>query len=184
MIFLENIWIWLAIAVMAVATGWSFCQGLGSVKPLLIGAGSAVVTLGLGIFLVYGIQTDRQRVIQTVNALARAIAANDLDKVCSFVEPQARETLAKAKYHMGLVKIEWTKVRDLKVPKINYYTSPPSVIISFRGTVGGRVLSFDAPFTVQVVFTEVLFRQGSDGKWYVTDECRFVYPGYDGQKIH
>ncbi|MDD3586695.1 MAG: hypothetical protein PHQ75_05890, partial [Thermoguttaceae bacterium] len=118
MIFLENIWIWLALAVACVAVGWSFSQGLGSVKPLLIGAGLAMVTLGLGLFLVYGFQTDRQKVIATVQSLAKAVADNDIEKVCSFVEPQARETLDKAKYHMGLVKIEWTKVRDLKVPKI------------------------------------------------------------------
>ena len=182
MIFLENIWIWLALAVAFVAIGWSFSQGLGSAKPLLIGVASAIVALALGLFLVYGIQTDRQKVIATVQSLGKAVADNDLEKVCSFVEPEAKETLDKAKHHMGLVKIEWTKIRDLKVPKINYFTSPPSVIVSFRGTVGGKVLAFDAPFTVQVMFTEVLFRQGADGKWYVTDECRFAYPGYDGQK--
>lgn len=181
MILLESIWLWLGLALGAVVIGWAFFQNSGHIKPLLLGSLAAVVLLVVGAALVYGVQTDRKKVKQTVHLLADAIAENDLNKVCSLIEPQAKETIAKARHHMGLVKIEWTKVRDLKVNKVNYYTSPPSVVATFRGTVAGKVLDFNTPFTVQVVFTEVLFRQGANGSWYVTDQCRFNYPGYDGK---
>lgn len=181
MILLENVWCWFGLAFGAAVIGWAFFQNSGHVKSLILGIGAAIFLLTLGLTLVYGVQTDRKKVIQTVYDLAAAIADNSVDKVCSHIEPEARETIAKAKHHMGLVKIEWTKVRDLKVGKVNYYTSPPSAVVAFRGTVGGRVLVYDMPFTVQVQFTEILFRQGADGKWYVTDQCKFVYPGYDGK---
>ena len=181
MIFLENSWIWLALAATIFIVAWVMFQQSGKLKPLAIGATVAALVLALGFVLVFCVETDRQKVVRTINALADAIAENDVEKVCSHLEPEAAQLKSEAKRHMGLANIEWTKVRDLKIGKINYYTSPASVSAAFRGTVGGRVRQYDAPFTVVVQFTDVLLREGDDGKWYVTDQCVFSYPGFEGR---
>ncbi|MDO5552310.1 MAG: hypothetical protein Q4G68_00985 [Planctomycetia bacterium] len=128
--------------------------------------------------LVFCVQTDRKQVRTTIAQLAEAIAANDVNKVLTFVDEDAYDTMEKAKSHMGTATIEWAKVRDFRVVNINYFTPEPLAIVSFRGSVGGKAKGLDVPFTVVVQFTEVELIKNADGKWRVTDNCRFSYPGY------
>ena len=177
----ENIWIWIAFAVFVIICGWGFYSSTNKLKVLSIHFIIALMIMTVGIILVFFVDTDRKIIRHRINDLADAIAQNDVETVVSFIAVDSVTTKMKARFHMKLANIEWTKVRDFSVDSVNYFTSPPTATIRFVGTVHGRAVVFDTPFTVQVRFTEVELIQEDDGQWYVTDNCRFEYPGYNGE---
>ncbi len=181
-LFTESFLFWLLC--VGFAAGFTFALWVGTRRKsmLILGLSATLATTFLGAFCLCCVETDRKAVRRTVEALAAAVDADDVDATLALVSPTALKTRFKARAHMGLARIEWAKVRDLEIVEINRYTSPPRALVRFRGSVGGRVSGFDASrFTVVVDFSEVELREEEPGVWRVTDRCRFSYPGYSGE---
>ena len=185
MILTESLIAWIVIAVAIAGIGVSFYKGLNKIAFLWGGLVGAVLALALGVVCVFFVQTDAKAVKQTILDLATAVRNNDVEAVCSFIASTATRTERNARFSMGLAKIERTKITDYRLIELNQYTSPPKAIIACRATVSGtssHSATFgdgaNVPFTVIVAFTSVELRKEEDGKWRVTDECEFKYPGF------
>lgn len=181
-LFTESLLFWLLCVGFAAGFGFALWLGTRRKRTLILGLGATLATACLGAFCLCCVETDRKAVRRTIDALAVAVDADDVDATLALVSPTAFKTRLKARAHMGLARIEWAKVRDLEIVEINRYTSPPRAVVRFRGSVGGRVAGFDsARFTVVVDFSEVELREEEPGVWRVTDRCHFSYPGYSGE---
>ncbi len=178
----ESVFFW--SVCVAFAAGFTLATWLGTRRKasLFIGLAATFATAALGAVCLFCVETDRKAVRRTVLALAEAVGRDDVDATLSLVSPSALKTRLKARTHMALAEIERAKVRDLEIVEINRFTSPPRAVVRFRGSVGGRVLGFDAAkFAVVVDFSEVELREEEPGVWRVSDRCRFGYPGYSGE---
>ena len=58
---------------------------------------------------------DREQIEATLNEIAEALEANDLELVCTFIEPDAEATRTLAAVNMALVTVKSAKVRNLEV---------------------------------------------------------------------
>ena len=175
----ENLWIWILLAGMSVFAGSILYTQTGSLKAMLCFAGSAVVLLALGCFLVYGVPTDRKEIKRAIYELADAVERNDLPAVLALLDPSAKETIGEATRHLKMADIEVANVTNFRINGINRFTSPPTALASFNGTVRGTVSAamMTSPFAVIVRFESVELSKSPDGRWRVTDNCRFSYPG-------
>lgn len=179
-LFLENIWIWGILSLFTLIIGWGFFKSSGKLIPLLFFMIGSLLIFGTGFIFVYCVKTDRKEIRATILDIAAAVAKNDIPEVCNFIVPDAKQTIRKAQFHMGLVELEWSKVRNFKIMSINYFTSPPIAHVSFTGTVGGKVRGAEYKFTTAPVhFIDVELIKDGD-QWLVTDRCKFQYPGYQG----
>ena len=120
--------------------------------------------------------TDREQIEATLNEIARALEANDLELVCSFIEPDAETTRILAAVNMALVTVKSAKVRNLEV-EINRLTSPPVAETRFMGNFdceGKAVMGNMIPVPDNKYFldfeAEFLL---IDGRWMVGDEVKF-----------
>ena len=181
-LFTESFLFWLLCVGFAAVFSFALWTGTRRKPLLILGLCATLTTAFLGAFCLYGVETDRKAVRRTVEALADAVDRDDVDAALELVSATAFKTRFKARAHMGLARIEWAKVRDLKIVEINRHMSPPRAVVRFRGSVGGRISGFDASrFTVVVDFSEVELREEEPGVWRVTDRCHFSYPGYSGE---
>ncbi len=180
-IIFESVIFWAIITITFSAFGGCFYCVLGKKKIGVILLVAAIISIIVGYICIMKIQTDRKMVRQTILNLAAAIEQNDVERVISYLTFDAESTKQKARYHMGLAKIEWTKIRDFKIISINNYTSPPMAHVQFTGTVSGTTSGyFNGRFTIPVHFIDVELLKEDDGKWYVTERCEFKYQGYNG----
>lgn len=120
--------------------------------------------------------TDREQIEVTLNEISRALEANDLELVYSFIDPDAKRTRRLAAVNMGLVTIKSAKVRQLEV-RVNRLTIPPVAEARFLGSFsckgkavmgnmmpvadGRYLLDFQADFNL------------IDGRWLVGDNVEF-----------
>ncbi|MDO5581888.1 MAG: hypothetical protein Q4G69_12225 [Planctomycetia bacterium] len=176
-LFLESIWIWGVLAAFIAIAGWVIFKNTGKLLPFGLFILIAAAVLGTGFVLVFCVKTDRKEIRATILNIAGSVAKNDVPGVCEYIVPDAKKTIRKARFHMSLVELEWSKVRDFKILSINYFTSPPIAHVSFTGTVGGQVRASDYKFTTAPVhFIDVELIKDGD-RWLVTDRCNFQYPG-------
>ena len=120
--------------------------------------------------------TDREQIEATLNEIARALEANDLELVCSFIEPDAETTRILAAVNMALVTVKSAKVRNLEV-QVNLLTSPPVAETRFMGNFdceGKAVMGnmMPVPDDRYLLNFEVDFHL-IDGRWMVGDNVKF-----------
>lgn len=179
--FTTNIWIWVGLGAFFIAAGFVLFSVRGKFRFALggIAVGLAVVLVGLAI--VFFLPTDRKAIRSVIYGVADAVEKNDIDRVVSYLDSTATQTAAKAVHHMGLARIDRANVRQFNIKSVNFYTSPPTAVVAFNGSVAGHEKMFGSSFTVVVHFDEVELVKGADGNWRITNRCVFRYPGYDGR---
>ena len=120
--------------------------------------------------------TDREEIEATLNEIARALEANDLELVCTFIEPDAQEARTLAAVNMALVTIKSASVRNLEV-QVNRLASPPVAETRFMGNfdcegkavMGNMVPVADARYLLDF---EADFHLIND-RWMVSDNVKF-----------
>lgn len=177
----ESVVFWAVCVAFAAVFSLALGRATNRKSLTLVGLGATLATAALGAFCLFCVDTDRKAVRRTVSSLVEAVGRDDVEATLRHVSPNALKTRLKARSHMGLARIEWAKVRDLKILEINRFTSPSRAVVRFRGSVGGLVVGDAAKFTVVVEFSEVELREEEPGVWRVTDRCRFSYPGFSGE---
>lgn len=98
---------------------------------LWIMTGVLVVTLG-GLLVERLVVTERERVEMTLDGITAALEANDLNRVLSFVAPEASYTQQQARSALGLIEVQSAHIYNLDI-NINQLTSPPTARASFFG---------------------------------------------------
>jgi hypothetical protein len=120
--------------------------------------------------------TDREEIEATLDALADALEANDLELVRSLIAPDAEQARTLAAVNMALVTIKSAKVRNLEV-QINRLASPPTAETRFLGNfdcegkavMGNMMVVPDSRYLLDFEADFHLI----DGRWLVSDNIKF-----------
>ncbi|MBQ9813163.1 MAG: hypothetical protein IJM54_07595 [Thermoguttaceae bacterium] len=170
-IFLESLLFWLVTGTSLFVVGYAIAQGTGKRSFALFGLVAAVLTIVLGICLVFFVDTDSKSIRRTIHAMENAVLNNDSDAALQYVAKNSVLVRKLFEDSMSSVTIERAKVSDLRITEINKTTSPPRATVAFRGMAAGK--GHDGyPFTGIDNFS-VELRQEQDGVWRVTDHIEF-----------
>jgi ketosteroid isomerase-like protein len=93
--------------------------------------GAGLLTGGL-LIAERAIVTDNERIAGTLDGIARAAEANDLDGILAYVAPDAAAVRRMAADGLRQVTVREAHVGDLEI-KINDKTSPPAALATFIG---------------------------------------------------
>ncbi len=145
-------------------------------KSVLVAMAVVLLLAAGGVALEKWWVTDREEIESTLNEIADALEANDLERVLSFIAPDAEETPGLARIYMALVTVKSAKVRNLEV-EINRLTSPPVAKTRFMGNVdceGNAVMGnmMQVPDRKYLLDFEAEFLL-IEGRWMVGDEVKF-----------
>ena len=175
-IFLESIIFWIVVGAFLFIVGYAFSQGLEKWIFIPIGLGAMVLTIALGVVLVFFVDTDAKSIRRTIFGLEAAVIANDSNKA---VEYLSKNSIIIRRLFIAYLKpntIDQAKISNVKINEINKTTSPPRANVSFTGMAAGKG-SDGYPFTVLENIT-VEMRQDQDGVWRVTDNVEFTSDDY------
>ena len=145
-------------------------------KSVLAAMAVVLLIAAAGVALEKWWVTDREQIEATLDKIARALEANDLELLYTFIEPDAEKTRILAAVNMALVTVKSAKVRNLKV-KVNRLASPPVAEARFLGSFnceGKAVLDnmMPLPDSRYLLDFEADF-YFIDGRWMVGDNVKF-----------
>ena len=145
-------------------------------KSVLVAIVAVLLIAAGGVALEKWWVTDREQIEATLNGIAGALEANDLELVYTFIAPDAEKTRTLAAVNMALVTVKSAKVRNLEV-QVNLLTSPPVAETRFMGNfdcegkavMGNMVPVADARYLLDF---EADFHLIND-RWMVSDNVKF-----------
>ena len=154
----------------------TFVAIIAAVLWMQTGARSAAVTAAvscvLTILLVLvslRVETDREKVIATINQVANAVESNDLERVLSHISPNAAQGLMRAEQELPLYNFREARMTRLKSVLVNRNSTPPTAMAEFSVIVDVEANGHQAriPRFVKVYFID------DDGRWLVRDYEHF-----------
>ena len=154
--------IFAGIAVEAVLGVILVKTGRGVLLLAMIGV--LVLVLG-GVALEALVVTDRERVEAALDGGAAAFVDGDVDRVLTFVAPDATGTQAAVRQVLRRVDIDAIKITDLTINLVRT-TSPPTARASMVCIVSGREKSGTFAPTTRPVRVEIQLRQQGE-RWLV-----------------
>ena len=110
--------------------------------------------------------TPREEVEHTVDQIADALRANDINVLLSHLSNSARESRARAKWALGRIEINGVKVNGLEIT-VNSLRSPPSAKAVFSGVLKFDDRKKEYPYRVYSSKFEIELRKEGD-RWMVT----------------
>ena len=110
--------------------------------------------------------TPREEVECTVDQIADALRANDINAVLARLSDSARESRSRAKWALGRIEINGVKVSGLEVT-VNSLRSPPTAKAVFSGVLKFDDRKKEYPYRAHAAKFEVDFRK-EGGRWMVT----------------
>ena len=111
--------------------------------------------------------TEREEVEGTIDDVAAALRANDINAVLTHLSKTAHQTRSRAEWALERVQVNSVKVSGLEI-SVNSLTSPPSAKAKFSGVVKFDDRKKEYPYRAYASEFEVSFRK--EGKsWKVTD---------------
>ncbi|MDR2344922.1 MAG: hypothetical protein LBE18_02550 [Planctomycetaceae bacterium] len=182
-ILLDNIWIWICLALIVGVIGFILFQQNQQIRTFLITVISVLILLVLGISLYCFVDTDYKSVSRTLTKLAHAIEKDDLESVLKFIDSKADKPRGLARSNMDLVRVPNVSFYNLDV-KVNYLTNPPVASISFIAIVSWMPKSgwlknefpVDKPYPERVEF-DIEMKKTNNGEWKLTNKCDIRYRG-------
>ncbi|MDR1963932.1 MAG: hypothetical protein LBQ50_09155 [Planctomycetaceae bacterium] len=179
-IFLDSLWIWIALTIGAGAIGYFVYQYDPRGRTFGIAIGVPFLVLLIGLVLYYGVDTDRKSISRMLTGLASEIEQDDLDGVLNYISPKASGTRGIARINMGVYRLTSAKFRNLKF-KVNQLISPPLAEVSFLAVVYWKTkhptadgFAIDTP-QFQTVQFNIELEKTNGNSWLVTDKCEFDY---------
>jgi hypothetical protein len=164
-ILFENPWwiIFAGVVIEAVLGIVLFRTGRGILLWAMLGV--LALTL-LGVLIERLVVTDRERVEMTLDGITAALEANDLNRVLSYVSPDATQTRRRAAWALGIIEVQSARFYGLEIT-INRLTSPPTAKASFLGHIAYRDRKGEFPYNNYASrFVVDLRKQGE--VWIVT----------------
>lgn len=134
---------------------------------LLPMAGVAVLML-LGVVIERVVVTPREAVEATIDELADALEANDVQRALGCISPAAAHTRSRAEWGLDRFQVSKAQITHLKIT-INELTSPPTATAAFKGFITiasdrkGEVL----PRSYGIQFTAEFEKQGD--RWLIAE---------------
>ena len=129
-----------------------------SAVPILIIAG--------GFILDEMVETNREAVWRTINAVQDALVAGDVEEIEKYLTSDAKTTFNRVKWAFDNFDIRRVGVYDMEM-EFNDFTSPPTATISFQGVVKYKAKKSEDNFgeTYLARFTVELEK---DDVWLIT----------------
>jgi hypothetical protein len=183
-VFFENIWIWIGLAMAVGVIGFVLFQNNQRVVTFWATAVSVILLLTVGFSLYYFVDTDRKSVIRVLNKLAAALEKDDFDLVCQFIDAKAVHTRSLARNGMEFVVVSRASFSNLHV-NVNYMTNPPIAAVSFNAMIYWKPKSgwtknefpTDKPVPDRVAF-DLELRKTNNNSWLITNKCDYQYRGF------
>ncbi len=137
--------------------------GLGKILYAM----AAVLAIAGGMFLLqWAVVTERERVIQTMDAIVVAVEANNLDQTLSYLAPEAAETQRRVRWAMN--RFEFTKARFANVEiQFDSPKDPKKAEARFGGMLQFRDRAGESPYGAYSTPFTAQFRK-ENGRWLVT----------------
>jgi hypothetical protein len=141
---------------------------LGECKAIYASAGVLAVTIALVVASI-AIETDKEKIIRSVEEVASALRANDHQRALSFLHPNAVPAIQRAKQDLASVQFKEAKVTSIQSVTVNEGSNPPTAIIEFIGVIKA---SSDR-YTGGVVGTDArlfkLYWMQNNDRWLIHD---------------
>jgi hypothetical protein len=137
-----TMFIFLGIVIEAVLGIILFRTGRGYLLWIMLGVLLVSLT---GIIGQRFIITERKRVIQTLDGIVAALEANDVERVLSYLEPEAAHSRERARWALGRVEVQSARYSGLEI-KINSLTPPPTAAVAFAGLINYRDRKGEIPY--------------------------------------
>ena len=109
-------------------------SGRGVLVLAMIGV---LIVIGLGVTIERFVVTDHERIEATLNGVAAALEANDVDGVLSYIDPAATTMRSQVRSALAGAHITEARIYDLEV-EMREGADPPSAEARFTGRVKGR----------------------------------------------
>ena len=130
-----------------------------SAVPILIIAG--------GIALDEIVETNREAVWKTINAIQDALVAGDVEEIEKYLTSDAKVTFNRVKWAFNNFDIRRVGVYDMEM-EFNDFTSPPTAVISFQGVVKYHAKKSEDNFGETYVARFTVELEKGDDVWLVT----------------
>lgn len=173
-LFVESVWIWVVIAAVVFAFGYSMFVNDKRNRTLLVTVLASAIVLCGGLALERYVETDKEAIRRTMREIATIIKADDLERVKTYTAPDAEQLRDLATRGMGMAKLTVVNFSNINI-KLNDATVPMTAELNFTAAFRGRTkdssLFGDGDFFNQYQFT-VLFEKHGD-RWLATDDIIF-----------
>jgi hypothetical protein len=109
-------------------------SGRGALVLVMLGV---LVLVGSGVLIERLVVTQHEEVEDTFDGICRALLANDVQRVLSFIDPMAADIRSQVQSVLPQAQITDARVYDLMID-VNGHASPPTAQAQFVGRVKGR----------------------------------------------
>ncbi|HVX12100.1 MAG TPA: hypothetical protein VHC22_13045 [Pirellulales bacterium] len=107
---------------------------------LMLAMAGVLLLIGLGVLIERLVVTSREQVQDTLDAVAAAVQANDVDRVLSHVDPAASGMRMQVRAALGSAHVTEVRLYDLVI-EVNERANPPIAQAEFTGRIKGNYRS-------------------------------------------
>ena len=139
------------------------------IHKLLIAVGTiTALTLGL-VFLESAVKTPRERIYETIFAIADAVEQEDFETAVGYVMPDAQIVRSQALNELRKYEIGSISVKNNLLVLINQTNDPPTALTGFNVVVKGSAQHLGITNQSVPRYLEVTFQYHKENDaWYVT----------------
>ena len=171
-LFLDHLWIWFVLACVVGFCGYTWYLNDQKGRSLITALLAPVLTLALGLFLYYGVDTDRKSITRMLNALIAAVEGDDLKTVHGLITEKAVDVRILAEQGMRLVNISRAKYSNLEI-ELNDAGPQPVAKVRFtamfywknKSPIAGMSVEQPVPERTQM---EIELIKTKEGAWLVS----------------
>ena len=129
----ESLWFYVVIGLVAEAILATALVQTGKGVLLWVMAGVAVLTLA-GVFIEITIETEKEKVQNTLYGAADALCTNEPYNVFDYIGPQADDVRADAEHALDRIEVTDANFNNLRI-EFNQMTTPPKAVAKFEGVI-------------------------------------------------
>ncbi len=166
--FFENpLWLGVCGALVTIVAAVLWMQS--GARSAAVIALVAIVSTVLLVLVSLRVETDREKVVQTINQVADAVESNDLQRVLTYIAPSGAQGLRRARHELPQFTFREARMTRLKSVMVNRNNTPPTALAEFSVIVDVAANGQEArlPRFVKAYFVEV------GGRWLVRDYEHF-----------
>jgi hypothetical protein len=145
-----------------------FWSQTGARSALAVAGGAVLLTTVL-VMVCQMVETDRERIRRMIDEVAAALEVNDLERVYSYIHPNATNGLLHARSEISRFHFTEARLTRLKSILVESRRQPATAIAEFNVFVAleSQGQKFKVPRFVKVYFAQ------QDGRWLVRDYEHF-----------
>ena len=136
-------------------------------KWALYAAAVPILIIAGGFVLDEMVETNREAVWRTINAVQDALVAGDVDEIESYLTSDAKATFNRVKWAFNNFEIRRVGIYDMEM-EFNDFTSPPTATITFQGVVKYSAKNSGDSFGDTYIAKFTVELEKDDDTWLIT----------------